>query len=138
MHLEVIKEMMPNGARQPQLMRQIPGFVNNRITKDFKAGTFMMPLESKVVSTYSSVHDVARSTLLVFGESLSSHNADSAPASMLLIESIRTAFASRRLMKLACELYSTHSSPEYDRDDGLPRQMELLVVKLTTLLRELR
>lgn len=137
-HREIVQSILPPGARAVDLRRQIPGFRNNRVTKDFKAGTYMMPVGSRTVTTYSSTHDIERTTLLVIAEGVTTGQFTDLPDSMKTIERLRNLFASRRIMNIPGELYSNHSEPKYDVDDDADRRFEMLFILLTTTTREAR
>ncbi len=137
-HREIILELLPSGMRAPILQRSIPGLINGRFTKDFKAGTYLMPLKSQIEDTFSDRHDVARSTMLVVAEGETSIQSNRTPNSMVFMERIRNRFASRRIMNIVGELYSTHTSPEYDVDDTMSRRLEIIPIVLTTTIREIR
>ncbi len=100
-HAEVVEELLPPTLRRPQVVMNIPGFFNGRIGKDFKAGVYLMPLESKIGTVFSNMHDVNHISLLVAGTGITSNQSGDAPPLMKLAQAIRTAFASRRIIKLA-------------------------------------
>lgn len=137
-HREIVEELRPPGTRSIILQKNIPGFVNGRFTADFKAGIFMMPLRSRIVTTFSDRHDVERTTMLVVADGVTTVQTAETPKLMQMIERIRNRFASRRIMNIIGELYSTHSNPEYDADDAIARRFDIVPILLTTTIREIR
>lgn len=137
-HREIVAGVMPRGNRVPQLVRQIEGFENNRITRELKQGVFLMPLDHRIEMTFSDRHDVDYLSLMVFAKDTTTRNQASAPESMVLMKSLRPLFASRRVMDLPGELYSNCSKVAYDVDDDAPRRWEILVVRFISKFREAR
>jgi hypothetical protein len=135
-HAEIVDGLKPAGLRPSQVHTTIPGVINRRLTGDLREGVYLMPLESPIGLTYSSVHDVNRRSLLVASIGKSTTQSKGTPLLMQLLEAIRTAFASRRVVRLPGELYSSHEIASYDVDDQLARKADVIQVILTTRFRE--
>jgi hypothetical protein len=135
-HAEIVDELRPQGLRETQVHTSIPGVVNQRITADLREGLFLMPLESPVGLTYSSVHDVNRRSLFVASIGKSTTQSTSTPILMQLAEAIRTAFASRRVVRLVGELYSSCEIAGYAIDDQLALKLDVIQIILTSRIRE--
>lgn len=135
-HAEIIDEIKPPSLRATQVHTSIPGVVNRRLTSDLREGLYLMPMESPIGLTYSSVHDVNRRSLFVASIGKSTTQSASTPLLMQLLEAIRTAFASRRVVRLPGELYSSHANAGYDIDDQLARKADVIQIILTTRFRE--
>jgi len=135
-HAEIIDALKPTSLRPSQVHTTIPGVVNRRLTSDLREGIYLMPLESPIGNTFSSVHDVNRRSLLVASIGKSTTQSSGTPPLMQLAESIRTAFASRRVVRLTGELYSSHEIASYDIDDQLARKADVIQIILTSRFRE--
>lgn len=135
-HTQIVKEFLPQGFRAPQLALNIEGVVGTKINDSLRSGTWLKPMGSEVVRTFSSIHDVNRSTLLVVAIGRTTIQSDQAPKLMEFAEKIRTAFADRRVLKLLGELFSSHEPAGYSIDDSLARKYDVYQVILNTRMRE--
>lgn len=135
-HAKVVEELLPPTLRQPQVLMNIPGFSNGRIGPDFKAGVYLMPHSSPIGMTFSNLQDVNYSSLLVAATGKTSNQSADVPPLMLLTKAIRTAFASRRILKLAGELYSSQDAGSYDLDQEVARKLDVVQFILTSRIRE--
>jgi hypothetical protein len=136
-HTKIIEGMLPKGYRSVQLQRQITGVVNGRITERLRAGVYLMPLGGKTVSRNNCTKDIRRRSLLVAAEGLSTANDKTTPRNLLLAESIRDAFANRRVAMLNGELYSfLEDEADYEIDDAIARKYDVLILVLASVFRE--
>jgi hypothetical protein len=137
-HLEIVDSVRPARMRPPQIHQTIPGVVGKRLSEDLREGLYLMPIDSEIGNVYSSVHDVNRRSLLVAAIGKTTSQSAEAPLLMQLSEAIRTAFASRRVMKMNGELYSSHQIASYAIDDALARKLDVIQIFLTSRFRESR
>jgi hypothetical protein len=135
-HAEIIDDLKPSGLRAVQVHQSIPGVVGGRINADLREGLYIMPSASKIGMVFSDLHDVNRRSLFVAAIGKTTTQSKSTPVLMRLSEAIRTAFASRRVMRLAGELYSSHEIVSYEIDDAIARKFDVIQIILTSRFRE--
>lgn len=135
-HAEIVNELKPGKLRTAQVHTVIPGVLGRRITKDLREGIYLMPMDSRVTNTYSSVHDVMRRSLLVASIGITTTQSLDPPVLMKLAERLRNAFAAKRVVEMNGELYSSHEISGYDVDDDLARRADVIQIVLTSLFRE--
>lgn len=137
-HKEIVDQLKPSSLRPAQVHQTIPGVVGKRITAKLREGVFLMPLSSAIGNVYSSVHDVNRMSLLIAAIGKTSTQSADVPLLMQLAEQVRTAFASRRVMQMTGELYSSHQIAGYDIDDAFAGNHDVIQIILTSRFRESR
>ena len=135
-HADVLREVLPSGLRELQVWRDIPGIFAGKVTDSLRAGVYLQPLKSEVMIQYSSTQDIARRSLLVIAQGRTGRQDDHEPPTIAFLEEVRTLFANKRVTELQCELYSSHESSAYTIDDTLSRKLSVVMVELSTTLRE--
>ena len=138
-HATAIRDLEPAGVSSLEVRRQIPGVVRGRVIDGFRSGFYIMPLSSKIATTYSGTVDIDRNSLLVSATGLSTASSASTPKMITLLESIREKFSHNRILGQVGELYSyMPDEPNYDIDDAIARKFDIIMAVLTTRFRESR
>ena len=137
-HAEIIVSHWPDAVRvkKPELRKVIPGVNKGRITQKVRSGIWIQPLGRQTVKSWSSVRDVARSSLVVFVRGSSTTITKEQEQYEIIRELISELFDDRRGTKLCGELISRVSSGDYDMDDSVARDYDIDILKITSIFRE--
>jgi hypothetical protein len=124
--------------RELHVQRDIPGLTGGRLTSDFRAGMWMMPLRSKVGKQTSGRQDITYRSLLVAGYPNTSTQQRESNQLNALHKGLKFRFANRRVIAQPGELYSGLDVEDVDFDEGVKRKYEILSVVIFTTFRESR
>lgn len=137
LHTDEINKLPAMQLRAPAICRKrIPGIRLANIEDSFTSGIWLQPLGSILGTTFSSVQDIGRPTLVVIGQGSSTDQAIEEPLYSILRQEIASLFHNKRVLGIPGELFSEVDLPQYGMSEALSRKMDIVTMRITTWIRE--